>query len=71
VGKRKYFLFTVGSVCSLKRFTTVGNRFADDKEVEIEVRKWLLQQAKDFYAVDFDAQLKRWDKFINVGGGYV
>jgi hypothetical protein len=26
---------------------------------------------KNFYAVGFDAQLKRWDKCINVVGGYV
>jgi hypothetical protein len=30
--------------------------------------KWLRQQSKYFYAVDFDALVKRWD---NVGGGYV
>jgi hypothetical protein len=32
-----------------------GKRFADDEEVETEVRKWLRQQSKDFYAVGFDA----------------
>jgi hypothetical protein len=26
---------------------------------------------KDFYAEGFDALAKRWDKCINVGGGYV
>jgi hypothetical protein len=45
-------------------------RFADE-EVETEVQKWLRQQAKDFYAAGFDALVKRWDKCINVGGGYV
>jgi hypothetical protein len=25
----------------------------------------------DFYAASFDALVKRWDKRINVGGGYV
>jgi hypothetical protein len=46
----KCFLFTVGNVCRLKRFTTgsrnfqLGDkRFADDEEVETEVRKWLRQ----------------------------
>jgi histone-lysine N-methyltransferase SETMAR len=48
-----------------------GRRFADDEEVETEVRKWLKQQSKDFYAAGFDALIKRWDKCINVGGGYV
>jgi hypothetical protein len=26
---------------------------------------------KNFYAASFDALVKRWDKCINVGGGYV
>jgi histone-lysine N-methyltransferase SETMAR len=43
-----------------------GRRFADDKEVEMEV---LRQQSKDFYAVVFDALVKRWDKCISAGGG--
>jgi hypothetical protein len=29
------------------------------------------QQPKDFYAAGFDTLVKRWDKCINVGGGYV
>jgi hypothetical protein len=44
-----------------------SKRFAEDKEVEIEVRKWLRQQLKDFYTAGFDALVK----CINVGGGYV
>jgi hypothetical protein len=40
-------------------------RFVDDKEVETEVQKWLRQQSED------DTLVKRWDKYINVGGGYV
>jgi hypothetical protein len=71
----KYFLFTVGSVCRVKLFTTGtrkrGKRFADDEEAETEVRKWLRQQSKDSYAAGFDALVKRWDKCIIVGGGYV
>jgi hypothetical protein len=39
--------------------------------VETEARKWLIQQPKDFYAAGFDALVKRWDKCISVGGGYV
>jgi hypothetical protein len=27
-----------------------GKHFADDEEVETEVRKWLRQQSNDFYA---------------------
>jgi hypothetical protein len=48
-----------------------GKSFADNEEVETEVRKWLRQQSKDFYAAGVDALVKRWDKCINVGGGYV
>jgi hypothetical protein len=48
-----------------------GQRFTDDEKVEMEVRKWLRQQSKDFYAAGFDALVKRWDKCINVGGWYV
>jgi hypothetical protein len=33
--------------------------------------KWLRQQPKDFYAVGFDALVKRRDMYINAGGGYV
>jgi hypothetical protein len=45
--------------------------FADDKEVETDVQKWLRQQSKDFYAAGFDAMIKQWDKCLSVGGGYV
>jgi hypothetical protein len=45
--------------------------FAYDEVVETEARKWLRQQLKDFYAAGFKALVKRWDKCINVGGGYV
>jgi hypothetical protein len=48
-----------------------GKRFADDEEVESEVRKWLKQQSKDFNAAGFDAMVKRWDKCINVSEKYV
>jgi hypothetical protein len=34
-------------------------------------RKWLRQQSKDFCAAGFDALVKRWDKCVNVGEGYV
>jgi hypothetical protein len=67
----KCFLFTVGSVCREKRFSLDGKRIPDDEEVETEVRKWLRQRSKDFYAAAFDSLVKRWDKCINVGGGYV
>jgi hypothetical protein len=72
---KKCFLFMVGSVCRLKRFTT-GSRnslknvreVADDAQPGLEVAKTTV---KNFYAVGFDALVKRWDKCINVGRGYV
>jgi hypothetical protein len=54
----------VGSVCRVKQFSLGGRRFADDEEVETEVRKWLRQQSKDFYSAGFDALVKRWNKCI-------
>jgi hypothetical protein len=41
-----------------------GKRFADDEEVETEVRKWLRQQSKDLYAAGFN-------QCTDVSGGYV
>jgi hypothetical protein len=43
---KKCFLSTVSSVCRVKRFSFGGKRFADDEEVQTEVRKWLIQQQK-------------------------
>jgi hypothetical protein len=48
-----------------------GRRFADDEEVETEVRKWLRQLSRDSYAAGFDPLVKRRYKCISVGGGYV
>jgi hypothetical protein len=48
-----------------------GKTVVDDDEVETEVRKWLSQQSKDFYAAGFDSMVRRWEKCINVSGGYV
>jgi hypothetical protein len=48
-----------------------GKRLADDEEVETEVQKWLRQRSKDFYAAGLDALVKRWDKCMSVGGGYI
>jgi hypothetical protein len=72
---KKYFLFTLGSVRRVKRFTT-GSRISlqDVRKSQImidQVRKWLRQESKDFYAAGFDALVERCDKCINVGGGYV
>jgi hypothetical protein len=58
-----------------KRFTTESiNVLKDVRKSQMmpgQVRKWLRQQPKHFCAAGFDALVKRWDKCINVGGGYV
>jgi head-tail adaptor len=56
----------VGSVCRVQRFRLGEKCFADDEEVETEVRKWLRHQSRDLYVAGFDALVKRWDKCINV-----
>jgi hypothetical protein len=48
-----------------------GRRFTHDEEAGMEVWKWLRQLSKDVYTVSFNAPVKRWDKFMNVGRGYV
>jgi hypothetical protein len=72
---KKCFLFTVGSVCCVKRFTTgLRNSLKEVQNSQMmpdQVQNWLRQQPKDFYAVGFDALVKRWDKCINAGEGYV
>jgi hypothetical protein len=37
----------------------------------VQVRKWLRQHPKGLYIAGFDALVKRGDKSVNVGGGYV
>jgi hypothetical protein len=49
----------------------VANILLMTKKLKWGVRKLLRQQSKDLYAPGFDALVKRWDKCINVGGGYV
>jgi hypothetical protein len=71
----KCFLFKVGSVCRVKRFTTGSRNSLKDVRKSLMMpdqgRKWLRQQSKDFNAAGFDALVERWDKCIYVGGGYV
>jgi hypothetical protein len=71
----KCFLFMVGSVCRIKWFTG-GSRISleDIRKQQMmpdQMRKWLGQQSKDFCAAGFDALVKRWDKCISFGAGYV
>jgi hypothetical protein len=73
--KNNRFLFTVRSIyrgISVDKWGEKrGKGFADDEEFEMEMGKWLRHQSKDFYAAGFDELVKRWDKRINVCGGYV
>jgi hypothetical protein len=55
---KKRFLFTVGNVCHVNGSQLGDKRFADDEEVEIEVRKWLRKQSKDLYPAGFDILVK-------------
>jgi hypothetical protein len=55
----KCFVFTVKRVYRAKRFSLGGKRFADDEEVDTEVRKWLKQKSKDSYPAGFDTLVKR------------
>jgi hypothetical protein len=68
---KECLIFMVGGVCRVKRLTIYGKHFADDEEIKAEVRKWLRQQSKDLNAAGFDIFVKRWNKCINVGEGYV
>jgi hypothetical protein len=56
-----------GKCLSGKALCLSGKSFPDDEEIQTEVRKWLRQQSKDFYAAGFDTLVKRRDKCINVG----
>jgi hypothetical protein len=49
-------------IFSAKKKHLGGKYFADDEEVETEVRKWLRRQSKGFYVAGFDALVKQWDK---------
>jgi hypothetical protein len=72
---KKYFLFTMGSVFRVKLFTTGSrNSLKDLRKSQMMadwVRKWLGQQSRGLYAAGFEPLVKRWEKCISVGGGYV
>jgi hypothetical protein len=51
-----------------EKFSQGRSKVADDAQPGVEVAKTTV---KNFYAVGFDALAKRWDKCIDVGGGYV
>jgi hypothetical protein len=67
----KCFLFMVGSVCHVNRYTNGLRNSLKEEEIETEVHKWPRQQSKYLCTVGFDALVKRWDKCTIVGRGYV
>jgi hypothetical protein len=67
-GNYKEMFPVCGGKCMSRKavHNCVVKRFADDEEVETEVRKWLRRQT-----TGFDALVKRWYKCINIDGGFV
>jgi isochorismate hydrolase len=69
-------MFSVyGGKCLSRRAFQTGarNSLKDVRRSQMlpdQLRKWLRQQSKNFHAASFDAVVKRWDKCINVDGGY-
>jgi ribosomal protein L44E len=62
------FLFTVESVCRVKQLSReILSRTSKNRRR----RPTGCGSEPDIYAAGFDALVKRWDKFINVSGGYV
>jgi hypothetical protein len=60
----------VRSVCRVQPFTTGWQTFRRWWRGWNGGAKWLRQQSKDVYDAGFDALVARWDKCIDVGGGY-
>jgi hypothetical protein len=70
---KKCFLFMVGSVCRVKRFTAGPRNVADFSLITKRLKRrcgsgWDNSQNTYIYAAGFDALVKRWEKCINVGG---
>jgi hypothetical protein len=72
----KYVLFMSCGKClshkvvhtRVEKFSLGRSKVAGD---ETKVRLFLRQKSKDFCAAGFSALVKRWDKCISVGGGYI
>ncbi|GBN01839.1 hypothetical protein AVEN_232643-1, partial [Araneus ventricosus] len=59
--------YTLQPTLSPKRFSSDD----DDDDVQHEVLLWLRQQPKELHAAGIGALIKRWDRCINIGGGYL
>jgi hypothetical protein len=71
---KKCFLFTVGSVYGVKQITA-GSRDVAVVSLMTKSSKRSVEmvetRAKRLFAAGFDELVKRCDKCVNVGGGYV
>jgi hypothetical protein len=72
---KEMFLVYGWKYLSVKWFATGSrNSLKDVRKSQMtsdQMRKWLRQQSNDLYAAGFDVLVKRWDKCVSVGGGYV
>ena len=48
-----------------------GLRFTSDLEAQTVVHEWLAQQPASFFAEGIQKLIPRWDKCLNIRGGYV
>jgi hypothetical protein len=68
---KEIFLVHGGKCLSRKAVQNWVEKFSQGRSKVAKVRKWVRQQSNDFCAAGFDALVKRRDKCIGVGGGYV
>ena len=48
-----------------------GQKLKSDVEAQTIVREWLTQQPALFFAESIQKLVTRWDKCINIRGGYI
>jgi hypothetical protein len=73
------FLFTVGSFCHVKRFTTTSRYSLKEVRKSQKTPEYFAllrlrqkqQQSQDFCAAGFDVLVNQWAKCISAVGGYV
>jgi hypothetical protein len=66
---KEIFLAYGWKCLSRKAIYNCVEKFSQGRSTSCE--KWPKTTFKNFYAAGFEALVKRWDKFINVGGGYI
>jgi hypothetical protein len=72
---KKRFLFAMGNVRRVKRFTAGSrNSLKDVLKSQMkpnQVRTWLRRESKDLRDAGFHALVKPWEKYAKVGEGFV